>query len=89
MTWQRVDKDRFILVISLNLVPLEPAFETLSEPAKSTMLSLPHLTITFFCYGLLLSCSTEIWNKAWDLLETWFILVAPVTLFLAPNFSKL
>jgi len=40
MTWQRVVKDKFILVASLNLSPVEPVLPTFSLPAKSTMFNL-------------------------------------------------
>ena len=48
ITWQRVERDKLIFVISLNLVPFEPALDTLSDPAKSTMFSFPLYTLTFF-----------------------------------------
>jgi hypothetical protein len=43
MTFIKADRDKFILVASLNLWPVDPVFFYFSDPARSTRLSFPIL----------------------------------------------
>ena len=45
ITWQRVERERFIFAASLRRSPVEPVFDWRSEPARSTMFSLPCLIL--------------------------------------------
>ena len=66
MTWQRVDRDKLILIPSLSLSPSALVFDYLSEPARSTMFNLPTL-IWDFLSGPISEDSTVIVKYEYDL----------------------
>jgi hypothetical protein len=43
MQFPKEDTERLIVLASSNLIPLEPDFEILSEPARSTIVKRPFL----------------------------------------------
>ena len=61
--------DKLILIPSFNVYPVAPVFDYLSEPAKSTKLSLPALII-YSPFGSSSAVSMYIVNKLCDLDES-------------------
>jgi hypothetical protein len=85
MTIPRQLKLLLIFLHSSNLLPEAPVTLTLSEPARSTKLSLA--TLIYFpslCVLFYLICSIVMIKTACDLEESSFILVFAVALDLAP-----
>ena len=80
-------QERLLLIFcaSFNLAPSAPDLLTLSDPAKSTRLSFPLVTV----FVVLLIPKIEIIRRAWDLELRSFMLVVAVALFLRPEAKTL
>jgi len=76
-------RDKLIFIPSFNVCPVAPVLEDLSEPAKSTKLSLPAL-ILYYPSLSASAVSMYIVNKLCDLDESWFMFVDAVFLFAVP-----
>ena len=79
ITFPKAVRERLILAPSFKVYPVAPVFPCLSEPARSTKLSLDFLIFSS-------PSSDSIWtvNRACDREDVEFILVSATDLFLLP-----